>query len=290
MNRNIVSKGNESEKKLFVYLLVCFTLSWIISFAAILGKNNTIFSFAKIIIMFVPLLSVIITNRSIHLKKYGIHMKLKIKENWKNVIVAVWAPILLSTLGAVLYFIIFPDKFSFEFPYISEKLEASGANEVNVRVYVLMQVVCAITIAPFINMLFAIGEEVGWRGFMTPLLMRKHGKRLGTIISGTIWGIWHWPLIIFTGYQYGSGYWGAPFTGMFVMLLFTVSLGTLLTYLYTVSHCIWIPSLAHGSINAISGIGLYFMKYINDGYFFRSGAFWINIGYSFMFSGYYYNL
>lgn len=75
----------------------------------------------------------------------------------------------------------------------------------------------------------------------------------------------HWPLIIFTGYQYGSGYWGAPYTGMSVMLLFAVSLGTLLTYLYASSHCIWIPALTHGSINAISGIGLYFMKNFNSG-------------------------
>jgi membrane protease YdiL (CAAX protease family) len=193
-------------------------------------------------------------------------MKLKIKENWKYIIAAIWMPILLSVLGAVLYYIFFPNKFSFELQYISERLKAKGANEVNVRVYVLMQVLSAITVAPFINMLFAIGEEVGWRGFMTPLLMRKYGVKSGNIIGGTIWGIWHWPLIIFTGYQYGSGYWGAPYTGMSVMLLFAVSLGTFLTYLYSVSHSIWIPALAHGSINAISGIGLYFMKYMNDGY------------------------
>lgn len=67
--------------------------------------------------------------------------------------------ILLSILGAVLNFIVVFNKFSFEFLYITEKLKASGANEVNVRVYVLMQVVSAITIAPFINMLFAIEKK-----------------------------------------------------------------------------------------------------------------------------------
>ncbi len=57
MDRNIASKGNERDTKLLVYLVICFTLSWIIMFAAILSKNNTTLSLAKIIIMLIPLLN-----------------------------------------------------------------------------------------------------------------------------------------------------------------------------------------------------------------------------------------
>lgn len=82
-----------------------------------------VFSFAKIIIMFVPVLSVIITCKSIHLKSHGIHLKVNIKANWKYLLLAVWAPILLTVFGAILYFLIFSNTFSSELPYISEKLK-----------------------------------------------------------------------------------------------------------------------------------------------------------------------
>jgi uncharacterized protein len=36
-------------------------------------------------------------------------------------------------------------------------------------------------------------EEVGWRGFALPLIQRRHGPVVGTIILGALWGVWHLP-------------------------------------------------------------------------------------------------
>lgn len=49
----------------------------------------------------------------------------------------------------------------------------------------------AITFAPFINMLVALGEEVGWRGVMFQYLKDKLGITKGRIVGGAIWGCWH---------------------------------------------------------------------------------------------------
>jgi membrane protease YdiL (CAAX protease family) len=51
-------------------------------------------------------------------------------------------------------------------------------------------------------MLFAIavsvwvqaGEEIGWRGYALPLMSKKIGLALSSILLGIIWAIWHLPL------------------------------------------------------------------------------------------------
>jgi membrane protease YdiL (CAAX protease family) len=37
----------------------------------------------------------------------------------------------------------------------------------------------------------AVGEEIGWRGFLQPTLEKKHSILITSIIVGTIWGLWH---------------------------------------------------------------------------------------------------
>jgi membrane protease YdiL (CAAX protease family) len=138
-------------------------------------------------------------------------------------------------------------------------IAASGEVPLSPSFLLLIQLAGVITYAPLINLLFAIGEESGWRGFMVPALMESWGRRTGLIVGGVIWGAWHWPLIIFVGYQYGIGYFGAPVTGLFAMCLFTTSLGILLQFLYEKGGTIWLPALAHGAINAVAAAPLYFV-------------------------------
>lgn len=37
----------------------------------------------------------------------------------------------------------------------------------------------------------SIEEEIGWRGFMLPLLLRKHSYLISSILIGIFWGVWH---------------------------------------------------------------------------------------------------
>lgn len=41
-----------------------------------------------------------------------------------------------------------------------------------------------------------LAEEPGWRDFAMPILQRRHGALLGTLILGPLWGVWHLPLFL----------------------------------------------------------------------------------------------
>lgn len=39
----------------------------------------------------------------------------------------------------------------------------------------------------------AVGEEIGWRGFMQPVLESRFGRLAAVLTTGTVWALWHTP-------------------------------------------------------------------------------------------------
>ncbi|MBE6711285.1 MAG: CPBP family intramembrane metalloprotease, partial [Ruminococcaceae bacterium] len=166
-------------------------------------------------------------------------------------------PAVFHILGGTLYFVIFPDRLDFMGKYLesiagAEAVAEMTAQGVTVPMYLVITLVTSLTYAPLINMFVALGEEVGWRGAMQPMLNDRFGRRTGRILGGVIWGAWHWPVMILAGYEYGKEYFGAPLLGMAMFCLFTVAAGTLIDALYEKTNCIWIPALAHGAVNGFA--------------------------------------
>jgi membrane protease YdiL (CAAX protease family) len=50
----------------------------------------------------------------------------------------------------------------------------------------------------------ALGEEIGWRGFLTPRLTAAAGFVPATLLTGTIWTLWHTPILVFSTYNGGG--------------------------------------------------------------------------------------
>jgi membrane protease YdiL (CAAX protease family) len=42
-------------------------------------------------------------------------------------------------------------------------------------------------------------EEIGWRGYLLPLFLRKYSLFLSAIFTGLLWGAWHFPKLITAG-------------------------------------------------------------------------------------------
>jgi hypothetical protein len=104
--------------------------------------------------------------------------------------------------------------------------------------------VTSLFIAPFINSLFAFGEEWGWRGFLLPRLMPL-GKLKAYLILGVIWGLWHAPMIAI-----GFNYPGQPIAGIFMMIGLTTALGIFINELTLRYKSAILAGWAHGVFNS----------------------------------------
>ena len=122
-----------------------------------------------------------------------------------------------------------------------------------VGVVVAGQIAAAFTLAPLINVIPAMGEELGWRGFLLPRLMHL-GKWRAIGLSNVIWGIWHAPAIL-QGHNYPEN----PVLGVFLMVGFCLLIGAIFSWLYLQTESAWAPALAHGSLNATAGLPILFL-------------------------------
>ncbi len=170
---------------------------------------------------------------------------------------AAWlAPAALTVVGAAFYFAVFPGQFDPTMAAFREQVASMGVG-MDPWLLVAIQIGSALTIAPIINALFAFGEEFGWRAYLLPKLAPL-GYRRAVVVSGIVWGVWHWPLLAM-GYNYGFDYPGFPWTGMLAFLAFTVGAGTFLAALTVREGSVWPASIGHGAINAIASVAVLFV-------------------------------
>ena len=253
-----MNKVSFDQKGTIRYLLWTFLIAWIMQAVIAVLYHTGFTTVGKLVIsvvMFTPLLGVLLAGN--RLSDMG--WKPRLKGNVKFLLTAWFLPVILTALGALVYFAAFPGHFDLSGEYlvsiagdgVLEQMEAQG---LTYPIYVLVSVVACVTYAPLINMLLAAGEEAGWRGFLYPQLKARFGKGKGWLIGGVIWGIWHWPLIGLIGYEYGTDYVGFPVVGMLIFCVFTTAAGILCDWLYERSGSIWFPSVFHGVINAIAAI------------------------------------
>jgi membrane protease YdiL (CAAX protease family) len=98
-----------------------------------------------------------------------------------------------------------------------------------------------------IGILLALGEEIGWRGVLVPNLSRFATFTLTALISGVIWGVWHYPLIVTRLYA-------ADTNILFQLACFTVSIigvATMLAWFRLRSGSVWPAVLFHAVHNTL---------------------------------------
>lgn len=91
----------------------------------------------------------------------------------------------------------------------------------------------------------ALGEEIGWRGFLVPELARRTSFTATALISGFLWAMWHYPILIFADYNAGTPTWYS-LTCFTVMV---VELGFIFAWLRLRSGSLWTGAVLHASHN-----------------------------------------
>ena len=96
-----------------------------------------------------------------------------------------------------------------------------------------------------VSLLSALGEELGWRGFMVPALYQKMGLRNMLAVTSLFWCCWHLPVLIAGGYMSGAPLWYR--LPAFVLCIFPV--GVMAALLTVESSSIWPAALLHAAHN-----------------------------------------
>lgn len=254
--------GHRARRETLQYLMFSFGFAWAFQIAAsLLLARGALMAYQLLLAasMFCPLAAVLLVRRLEELDSAGIRWKPQLRGKMRYWLAALWGAALVTLLGSALYFALFPARLDWEGSYLAAALGESGMAQLEAQgltpmTYFIAALVQAVTFAPFINMFLAVGEEAGWRGFLYPRLKRRFGAVRGQILGGVIWGMWHWPVMLLSGYEYGKEYPGAPFAGPLLFCAVCTVLGILLDWLYEKTGCIWAPALAHGAFNAAASL------------------------------------
>lgn len=262
------------KKRIVIFLLIAFGVSWATGLAIFLtggledsptyeveGAQITL---AYILLasayMFGPaianLLTRILTREG--RKNLLLHPNFN-KKRWLYYAAGWFLPGILIIIGMVVFFVFFPGFFDKDLALLQEQIQTAG-NTVAVSPWtvVILQTLQAMLIAPILNAISTFGEEFGWRGYLLPKLMPLGGRK-AVLLTGLIWGVWHWPVILM-GYNYGKYYFGAPFLGPVAMVWFTLSLSVIFGWLIIKAESVWPAVIAHGALNGIAGISLLLTK------------------------------
>ena len=254
-------------KRILIYLAFAFGLAWVIGLIVYLtgGLENSLelIPGSKITVAIVllavgymgaPAVANLLTRLVTREGWQETWLRPKLKQGWPYWVAGWVVPSVMTILGAVVFFALFPQYFDPSLAVLQDMLAQSPTPvSISPWLIVVLQTLTGVLISPLVNSLFTFGEEFGWRGYLLQKLLPL-GERKAMVLLGVIWGVWHWPVIAM-GHNYGLDYAGAPWLGMLAMVWFTFVIGTFLCWITLRGGSVWPAVIGHAAINGISALG-----------------------------------
>ena len=247
-------------RRISIFLIVAYIPAYLMDFMIyLIGSEKALANpFYQSLIagrMYFPMLGVIlsllITKAGIKdgLKMYGLRIGKRFPQLF---LLGASIPYLIYIVGIVYGYLI-------GFPVMNpvEKIYPALPKEVKYLLspstLLALSLISAFTSGISLNTLFAIGEEIGWRGLMLDELRKRFSLPITSTIIGVVWSLWHAPLIILFGYNY-------PTNRPLGILLFT-AICIIWTYILSILKILGgsiIPAaVMHGMLNATAALMLF---------------------------------
>jgi len=201
MNNNL---NHFSSKKIITFLLLTFGITALFDISSILlkvsGDAELTFVTAA---MWSPAIAVFLTKWI---------YKENIRDlNWKwpktkYILLSFAIPILYSL---VTYLIIWTAGWGsfYNKEFVKEVAATYGISALSPSLIIFIFILMKGTFGVFRSCSTALGEEIGWRGFLTPELFNKYGYIKTSLIIGIIWSFWHYTSLIFGNYNNETPFW-----------------------------------------------------------------------------------
>jgi uncharacterized protein len=242
-----MTRPRSSRQQVVIYLLLVFAFSSVFYFlilkAHTLGAGAGLFVFG---IMWCPGLAGMAT-----LKINGRELS-DLGWKWPQTAYAVqcWCiPLLYATIAYVIVWATglggFPNH-----DFMNHLVPLIGLR-VSPQLSTVIYVLTAGTFGVIKGMASALGEEIGWRGFLVPELFKTTSFTTTALFSGVVWSCWHYPLLIWGNYNSGTPTW----YGLTCFTAMVVSISFVFAWLRLKSGSLWTGAILHASHNLyIQGI------------------------------------
>ncbi|MFZ4893532.1 CPBP family intramembrane glutamic endopeptidase [Plantibacter sp. Mn2098] len=255
-------------RPVLVFLIIAFALAWLVCLPLYMneGLANPWFGLIAVCMMATPAIAALVVVGFVRRppsipRELGLWPLGRAPRFLSSIGLAVLVPVALILvalpIGALLG--VYPADFvhfsAFQ-AVIDAQLAASGVASLPIPIGLLVLAqLLNVVIGAVINTVPALGEELGWRGYLLPKLLPLGNVR-AILISGVVWGLWHAPLILLGyNYPYAPGW-----AGVLMMCGMCIVVGGVFGWLRLRSASVWPAALAHGAFNAAAGFSLVFAQ------------------------------
>ncbi len=170
------------------FIIVVLLVSWVLTFVLSLSPELFIRNFS--IVMFVPAIIAIIFSRKQNKSVRVIFKSIITKFNIPSILFAIGYPIAIIIICA-----------SISIATGSGKLNNSKLHDL----FSIRGVITFIIVVGINCFTGSLGEELGWRGYLLPLLTERKGKLMATFIVSIVWALYHMPALFLLAKITGVG-------------------------------------------------------------------------------------
>lgn len=219
---------------------------WEIPLRLGLSLTNPFAQFAILPGAFAPAVASLVVRKWVTREGFGdAGLKLRLREMWRWYLVALLIPLVGTAIITLLAMVTGAGQPDFTFERALRTL--APGNTATIPSYSAIIIPVELLFTSIIATPLLWGEEFGWRGYLQLKLFPQR-PLLAAIVTGLIWGVWHYPLNL-RGYNFP----GHPLLGLIVFPISTVLISIIFGWLFQRSGSIWVASLAHAATNAIGG-------------------------------------
>jgi membrane protease YdiL (CAAX protease family) len=267
-----LSKESIKSKGIVTYLCVTFLGAWSLWLAGWMvesrlfqiSASNPLFQLIVLPGAFMPAIAAVVTRRWVTREGFsdvGLHLNLR--RCWRYYLFGGYVlPIIVVGVIvalAILLGISQPDfslhrslallipKAHLAFPPITPSLWA---------IFIFQMMIVGVPLGTLVTW----GEEFGWRGYLQLRLFETR-PILAAVVTGVIWGVWHYPLILL-GYEHYENVWA----GLLVFPVCTVLLSIIFGWLRWKTDSIWSSCIAHGATNVL-GLSITILLFLGGPHF-----------------------
>ena len=244
-----------------VFMLIAYGLAWVAALPLWLGDGlrSPWFVLCAAVMMYMPTVAALVVAKVVERQpKVLLNLGIWPVASWRRLLssAAIAFCVVLGIVLAALVTSAIAGTYVFDLrtfhgaeQYFAAQLSAAGkaGTSLPLPIWVLVVVdLAALPLNSLISSGLALGEEIGWRGFLYPRLRAKLGDPLAVVVLGIIWGVWHAPLLLL-GYNYPTL---APGWRLVWMSMFCILLTAILAWVRQRSRSVWPAAIGHGTLNA----------------------------------------